>query len=360
MRANTPNTWSLIIATLNRESELKISIALAAAQSRRPKEIIIVDASSNWMATRDEIAKILAPQPKITLIYLDADERSLTVQRNQGIAAATSDVVFLFDDDTFMHPDCAAEIMRIYEADTNLTLAGVQADLSEVSPHCVDAVDVSMTRRAVGGAQMFSDGFRSSAIVGWLWRELFLMDAGKLFIPYHQSHWPKGMGVELTGLDIDPVRLFHGCRMTFRREIVVAEPFESLFLSYSPGEDLDCSYRASRHGALVTSRRAKVHHFETASSRINRYKVSLLQALNQALCIRRHATDLERTRACYYSLMRRRLLAEFLKDSLSGRCSLPQFRGLISAIRRSPQIFRMTDDELARHYPEIQRRILES
>lgn len=353
------STWSLVIATLNRAVELKTAITFALTQTRSPKEIIIVDASSNWLDTRAEIAALFDLRTDISLVYLRAAERSLAAQRNQGILAASSDIVFLFDDDSFMYPECAAEIMRIYDADKKRTLAGVQAVLAALPPPGSLPFDDAIDRKATGGQTGFSKRILDTAFFRWVWRELFLMDSERLFIPYTPPFPTTEVSAELRHLDINPARLLHGCRMTFRREIVLTEPFEALFLSYCPGEDLDCSYRASRHGALVTSERAQLYHYESANSRIDRYKVSLLQALNQAFCIRRHANDLERSRSSYYALMRRRLLAEFLKDGLSRRFAFPQFRGLAAAFRRSAQIFKMTDDELTRSYPEMQRQILQ-
>ena len=56
--------------------------------------------------------------------------------------------------------------------------------------------------------------------------------------------------------------------------------------------------------------------------------------------------------------MRRRLLAEFLKDLLSRRWNLPQMRGLLAARRWTSAIFAMSDGKLESWYPDMQRRIL--
>jgi hypothetical protein len=145
---------------------------------------------------------------------------------------------------------------------------------------------------------------------------------------------------------------------TFRREAVVREPFDPILRSYGPGEDLDASYRISRHGALVTARLAMLHHYQSAAGRTNRYQVTLLSALNQAVGIRRHSADLDAQRAEFGNLMRRRFLAEFLKDLLSRRWDLPQMRGLLAAPRWTAAIFAMSDGELENRCPDMQRRIL--
>ena len=38
---------------------------------------------------------------------------------NHSIAQSTADIIFAFDDDTLMYPDCAKEILRIYAADVD-------------------------------------------------------------------------------------------------------------------------------------------------------------------------------------------------------------------------------------------------
>ena len=66
--------------------------------------------------------------------YVKAERRSSTSQRNQGVRAASTDVVFLCDDDSLMYPDCAAEIMRVYDADSGRSVVGVNATNVAVPP----------------------------------------------------------------------------------------------------------------------------------------------------------------------------------------------------------------------------------
>ena len=238
-------SWALVIATYDRAEILGHCIRLAVEQSRPPAEVIVTDAGANWRETGEAIRReVLARHPGIAFAYQPAAEKSLTVQRNQGVGLTRSDVLFLIDDDSLMHPGCAAEIMAIYEADTAGDIAGVQANLSDDLP---PGLVIQGERKAVGASKLGPGGGPSAllALRDWLRRKVFLMDAGELFIPYdgaaHQAPPALRMpeGAERT-------YLFHGCRMTFRREAVVREPFEPILRSYCPGEDLDASYRISR------------------------------------------------------------------------------------------------------------------
>jgi hypothetical protein len=76
-------------------------------------------------STRERVLRELAPLwPSIRWHHVEAGRRSISSQRNQGIRAASVDVVFLFDDDSLMYPDCAAEIMRVYDADSGRSVGG--------------------------------------------------------------------------------------------------------------------------------------------------------------------------------------------------------------------------------------------
>jgi hypothetical protein len=124
-----PLTWALVIATHKRND------VLANGQTRPPLEIVVVDASPRWENTRERVLREIAPLwPKVRWHNLEAERRSSASQRNQGIRAASTDVVFLFDDDSLMYPDCAAEIMRVYDADSGRSVVGVNATNVAVPP----------------------------------------------------------------------------------------------------------------------------------------------------------------------------------------------------------------------------------
>src|SRR5438046_10167125 len=109
-------SWSLVIATYNRQDVLPRCLALAARQTRPPLEIIVVDASPDWAATRARVLTTLAvPHPPIRWEYVQACRRSGSAQRNQGVRLSRADIVFLIDDDSLMYPDRAEQILRVSE-----------------------------------------------------------------------------------------------------------------------------------------------------------------------------------------------------------------------------------------------------
>jgi GT2 family glycosyltransferase len=352
-----PLTWSLVIATKDRPDALAICIRLALAQTRPPAEVVVVDASAAWEDHAAAIRALMAEAgPGIPLHVLRAEAASLTVQRNQGIAQAQAPVLFLIDDDSFMYPDCAAQVMRIYEADAAGLLGGVQTSVAPLPP---EGAGVGGGARKQKGSQAIgAGGHRRGPLRRWLMQRLLLLDKAETFIPYEDRPARHPLPEALAGLPAVPVALFQGFRMTFRRAAVIEEPFDGLLRYYCPGEDIDASYRVSRRHPLATATEARLHHYAAQGGRIDRRRTTALSALNQAALLRRHAADQPRVRRLYFALMRRRLLAETLKDLLSRRWGLPQARGVLLAWPLARQVFAMSPEALQAWYPGAQERLV--
>ena len=116
-------SWALCVATLDRIEILEACLRCVLSQTRRPSEIVIVDASAAWRAHAQRARSIV--DGSVPLVYVAARRPSLTVQRNQALELARSDILFLIDDDSLMHPDCAASILAVYESDGEGAIAAV-------------------------------------------------------------------------------------------------------------------------------------------------------------------------------------------------------------------------------------------
>src|SRR6185436_20169250 len=132
MPSSSPNqfaiNWGLVVCTYRRADVLLRCLRAAVRQTVPPAEIIVVDASPDWQDTRDRVMReIAADAPAMNWRYVKADVPSLPAQRNQGIALATADILFMIDDDSILFPDCAEEILNVYAADTNHQIAAVGA-----------------------------------------------------------------------------------------------------------------------------------------------------------------------------------------------------------------------------------------
>jgi glycosyltransferase involved in cell wall biosynthesis len=332
-------------------------LELVVEQTRQPVEIIVVDASENWESTRNKIlTEIAETAPHIRWVYTSARQRGLPLQRNQGLELATADILFFLDDDSLMHPTCAEEIMKIYEADTQQAVMGVQASLTDDMPSDVVVRD---EKKPVGWS---GNGWIPfiSALHQFVWRNIFLMDSTKLCVPYYGYFPEHDIPQPIQALDVFPVNVSHGCRMTFRRDVITREKFEPLLMYYALNEDMDASYRVSKHGVLLEAVNAKLHHFHSNSGRLSRYIVTALSALNQAVCVKRYSDNLQRDRLRFYWLTFRRGIAEIFKDGLSRRWTFPQARGIFVSFKYAPLVFSMSDRELAEWYPRFQEEFVQS
>ena len=349
-------TWALCTPTLNRIDVLLLALGCALAQTRPPSEIIIVDAGEGWEADRARVEVALADHPAVRLVYLHSPVRSITHQRNLATQAATADILFCLDDDTLMFPDCAETILQVYEADGAGAIAGVTANNDPVSPLAAPQIE----RKLSGIQDKAKRSGTRNRLTRWIWREIFLMDTLRLFVPYDSRRRTTSAEdvARLGQPDLYPALTMIGFAMTVRRSVALAEPFDPWLLSYAPCEDTDATYRFSRHGLLVLAGKARLHHYEVAAARLNRHRVAALFLLNVAFFTRQHSDDLPRHRRRYFSLARRRVLAEFLKDGLGLRVRFPQVRGTLYALRRAPEIFDHSDARLGEDYQAIQREVL--
>lgn len=344
-------TWGLVVATKDRLDALSQCIGFALDQTHPPTEVIVVDASASWDRNRKEIAAQMAAQPDIRFTYLQAPRPSLTLQRNTGIGEARADILFLIDDDSFLYPTAAEIILRVYEADNAAMIAGIQLQPDPEPPQPI----------AGAGARKTSDVQRFRIRSGRLrrlvrWALQYGLEAR--WIPY-DSAWPDRPAPDgMAPPALRPTRLFHGFRMTFRREIAARLQFDPLLLYYCPGEDLDFSHRAAREGVLLSARDARVHHYTSQGGRLKRRQVTLLAALNQALFLRQHATDLARARRAYRRSMLHRAFGDAVRDLGLGAPSLPGMRGTLRGLWMSHRLFNATLDEITAFYPALQERIV--
>ena len=195
--------WSLCIATLNREDALLRTLEFAAAQTCPPDQVVIVDVSDNWEEIREKATALLAPHPAITLNYITSDVRSSATQRNRGLELCTSEIVFMIDDDSFMFPDCAAEILRVYATDTDQEVAAVCAGLVGDLPPSPRADADPLPERKESGRRYGKLSYRllHSKLGLWINRKILLQNKDELFIKYDEPRDAK-IPARLAGLDV--------------------------------------------------------------------------------------------------------------------------------------------------------------
>lgn len=354
-----PLTWSLCVATMNRINVLTECVALALEQTRPPTEVIVIDASDNWQANREKI-KSLANISGVSLKYLRSSRKSTAAQRNAASKESSSEILFLIDDDSLMYPDCAAAIMKVYEADSEQTIACVGAASVRVPP----TKDIATTS--------MKDGFgvrhrtriislaRRSFVVRFVMRELLFLTIDRQFVPYD----PKGSRLndtkfaDFTSSDLHQVNNIFGYCITVRRTVAIAEPFDNGLEGYSVLEDMDATYRFGRHGFVVMAPSARLFHAQVKAARSKIETVKTLEVTNLAYFVRSKSPAFWPYVPFFWLSMFRRCLAELLKDALAGRMKLGRFRATLRGMPLCAKIMCFPKEDLTDWYSGVQKKLM--
>jgi glycosyltransferase involved in cell wall biosynthesis len=351
---NRPLSWSLIIPTYNRRSVLLDALRSAVDQTRKPKEIIVVDSSADAAETKQLVEEGLATKyPDIVWKYIISSNRSSAIQRNEGLDCCTGDIVFFMDDDCLMYSDYAAILMSVFDADPEGIFAGLQGSLTEIPP------DAPETDRALVQERR-SFWSRARNRLYWFWVNHIILNTTRgLFYPYwgtFPSHeLPKGERVR-------PIRhLFFlgGGRAAYRSQVIQDVRFDPDLLHYATAEDLDTSFRASFRGALAEVPDAEICHRPHPSARPSLYVITLMAFTNHALWIQKHNGNSRKAKGIFLLRMLRHIPSKFVFDLSERRWDIPRVRGVVGAFPTVFRIFQHGRDNLGPWYQEFQKKSYE-
>ncbi len=337
---NLPS-YSVIIVTYGRPEVVRFCIECVFQQSALPQQVIIVDASPDFEKQKAALETDLIVPPGIAFIYRKATRPSTSNQRNEAIAfAKDEEILFFIDDDSFMYPECAKEVLKVYALDKKRQIAGVQPRLAAVPPGDIEKKVVAIANKK--RAAESPPAVWAAKNLRFLWRHLFMMASDLHLIPYDGAYHSGGYSLEIgdaaESRTLTTISLLHGCRMTYRAEAIKKEMFDPDLVRYAAAEDLDASYRASRHGALVVCESAELFHQTVAANRLSRKRVAHMAWMNVAMFICKHSNDLDRDRRKYIVYSVRRSIAELVKDIAAKRFSIPQFFGICAGFRDGLQL----------------------
>ena len=345
--------WALAVSTYNRGRMLRDCVRHALASSLPPEEIIIVDASDDWQENRSRIAELIAASGlDCPLQYAPARRKSLTVQRNQCVAMARADILFMIDDDALLHPEAAQRIMAFYRADTAGRIAAISCRNAPLEAEPGAPLD---DRKPTSRVARIFDGrpVPMQRGVHFALRHHLMIPAEQRFVPYDrpERRW-RGNCTLPEGLL--PRRFITGFALTLRRSVALREPFDEGLVGTCMAEDLDASYRFGRHGLVAIAPDANIHHLEAAAGRGKRRTSTALSLLNVAYFVRRNSDRQTRDLARYGLWYLRMLIAEFPKDLVGRRWNLPQVRGALLAGRALPALLRIPRADLPARYQGFQ------
>jgi succinoglycan biosynthesis protein ExoA len=251
-----PITLSVVICTKDRPQMLRACLQSLQHQTRRPEEIVVVDASAT--PARDVVDR-LAKTMRGCRVTLKSSVPGLPRQRNLGARATTGSVVVYLDDDVVLDPGYLAAIGRVYEDDPTGQIGGV------------------------GGAQVPDPTPREGFLRRMACR-LFLLDTyGRGVLK--RSGRPDHAFSPRSRLEVE---LLSGCNMAYRREVLEALRFDERLDGYALGEDLQFSYRVSRCWKLVLTPDAHLDHRHAGGGRPVRDDYQAMAVFNRYLFFREH------------------------------------------------------------------------
>jgi glycosyltransferase involved in cell wall biosynthesis len=223
---------SAIVPTRHRSAVFARTLHSLAQQSVQPTEMIVVDGSEDDQTKEICHSQIsgLATQIK----YYRAIEIGAATQRNQAVAHATQDFIWLMDDDILLELECLARLWAALNCDPKI--GGVNAMITN---------------------QRYLPPGRIS-------RTLFQLLHGKTEVSYAG----KCIGPALNLLpedredlpEIVPVEWLNTTCALYRQKALPQPLFSSQFTGYSLMEDVTLSLMVGKHWKLVNARTARIFH----------------------------------------------------------------------------------------------------
>lgn len=341
--------YSLAIATYNRADTLLTCLRLAVAQNRPPSEIVIVDSSDDWARTRQRALDEVGPlSPNVRWRYEQARTRSSATQRNEAIQLASTGVLFMIDDDSFMYPECAERVMAIYDADTAERVVGVGPMESAASPLSPQAP--ADNEHIVNGPPGLKDKLR--------WQIESLVMVERLLLPYDAVYPDHPVPPGLEQLDVAATRYLSGMRMTWRAGPARKVLFDETLQRYAAAEDMDFSYRISRYGVIVNALRARLFHAQDPSARLTQHTRALLGLTNLAYLYKRNGVAPNTLLLRYTGRVLTRMAVDLARDLSRGRTSMPYVRADLRALQTIREMAGVDKQVLTDWYTKVQDRIL--
>jgi glycosyltransferase involved in cell wall biosynthesis len=333
--------FDIVIATRNRLPALEISLPLVLSQSRLPRRLVIVDASDDYEEVSSTVRGIVAcSNAQVDLRVLQSDPGS-ALQRNVGLALATSPVVLMPDDDALWFPRFSESIMEVYERDREALVGGVGgAESASPPPGALHGGDEPYRMEARDRVQ---------SLVG---RFLDLIEYRLFPDPiFVEGNERTGARPRPDWFDKEETRLapaLPGFLMSFRTDLIRRCGFDTILGRYALFEDYDASLDVLGDHLLVEARKARVFHYRAPQKRLDGAGWGAVQILNRAYVVCKHS--LPRSRA------RRRLRAyscyKLLRYALQGQTRYGRQRaaGAMRALGLLGRLIEAPPDSLSETY----------
>jgi glycosyltransferase involved in cell wall biosynthesis len=260
----TVHRIAFVVPTLNRPDDLRRMLASLVAQTRRPDQVIVVDASE------PPVREVAEGFPALQVDYVREFPPSLARQRNAGMARVRSDIALAgyLDDDIVLEPRAVQSMLEFWEA------AGPD----------------------VGGAAF--NITNNPAPGGLAVKRLFGVDdarPGRML----RSGCPSTIPPQRVDLETD---WLYGGATVWRRAVIEAYPYDEWFVGTGFMEDIDFSYNVRERYRMVVVAGARLAHYSRPVRPDRQYLLGKWQVVNRMHIVRKyHRRGLSPAAAWYAS-----------------------------------------------------------
>jgi glycosyltransferase involved in cell wall biosynthesis len=262
-----PLRVSVVICTRNRPDDLAACLGSLAVQTRRPQQVIVVDASDGdasvavverWRAAAGGAdVRVIRSRP------------GLTRQRNRGVDEAGGAVVTFLDDDVVLDPGYLDAIVPLFELDPG-----------------IGGVEGTVVMPPLRGRRRLANAVRHLFAMNSLGRRRGVKRSG--CVTYDPTpRVPR------------PVTCLVGCNMSFRRVVFARFRFDEWYDGYGLGEDADFSYRVARRWRLVQTPYARCLHRQSPVARETLPRLQEMAAVNHYYFVRKNLPPTPLTWLCF-------------------------------------------------------------
>lgn len=239
---------AVAICTKDRHESLEQTLESIWSQTYLPAELVVIDDGRMPDELWEQIA-VQCQDCEIEWKYDRTDAPGLTSSRNRAAQIAESEIIQYLDDDV----TCDRTFLeRIAELFVDPSVAGVTATVREPKLETM-------------GGRRFD---RISRMAGW-WS---IRPAGQPAV---------AAPVVLDKPDVATRAVWmSGAAMAYRRDVVLANPFDERLAEYALGEDREMGYRLAPRHWLLESKLARVVHRRDASGRANPRRLGFMTSYN--------------------------------------------------------------------------------
>jgi GT2 family glycosyltransferase len=223
--------YSAVIPTKDRHKGVDATVGNLFDQTRLPDRIVVVDASANRYEPSTELAE-RARRLGVELVVVSS-RPSVHAQRNLGVRRAETPVVLFLDDDVRIPPNYAETLLARWEN------AGLDA-IGAIQGTPADVPRQGTVARTLRRLAMLS-------YVDPAGEAMTLRRSGKVrFVP--EPRGPVQVPVLASGAT------------AYRTELALAHPFDERFEGYTPGGDLEMSFRLASQAPLFQTPEVRWTH----------------------------------------------------------------------------------------------------